>query len=238
MSIIPSVRAVLHERYVLNFRMQPERMKAFIPVPWLRPAEVGGYAVASFCLLDLRNITVAPLPALAGLSSLSCAPRYAVIDESTAAGQPAVFVTERYTNSAFGAWFTSLGFSAPHPYVGAEIAQEASAVRLSVADGGKPLFQAEVAAGTTSGSIFDATSFAAFIAAGVSSYGLSIHEHRLTRVDLHKDDGRYESLRVAAVSGPVVDEWLAAGAVLDSAFRTQGGKYEWTYRGLTDVTAD
>ena len=94
MSIIPSVRAVLHERYVLNFRMPPERMKAFIPVPWLRPAEVEGFAMASFCLLDLRNITVAPLPALAGLSSLSCAPRYAVIDESVPGEPPAVFVTE------------------------------------------------------------------------------------------------------------------------------------------------
>ena len=33
----------------------------------------------------------------------------------------AIFVSERQTNSAFGAWFTSMGFSAPHPQVQAAI---------------------------------------------------------------------------------------------------------------------
>jgi hypothetical protein len=68
----------------------------------------------------------------------------------------------------------------------------------------------------------------------VSSYGLSVHGSRLTCVDLHKHDGTYEPLTAVEVSGPLVEEWLSAGAVLDSAFRTSGGLYEWTYRGLTD----
>lgn len=234
MSIIPAVRAVLAERYILNFRMRPDAMQRFLPVDWLRPAEVQGYAVASFCMLDLRNITVAPLPALAGLSSLSCAPRYAVIDRSGETEKPAVFVTERYTNSSFGSWFTSLGFSAPHPHVDASIVNEADTVHLSVADRGSHLFSARVKAGQTDGSIFTAASFASFIAEGVSSYGLSIHGDRLTRVDLHKTDGTYEPLQTLEFSGSAIDEWTSAGAVLDSAFRTANGHYEWTYSGLTD----
>jgi hypothetical protein len=234
MSIIPSVRAVLAERFIVNFRMAPERMKRFLPVPWLEPAEVEGHAIASFCMLDLRSITVAPLPALAGLSSLSCAPRYAVVDRSENPAKPAVFVTERYTNSSFGSWFTSLGFSAPHPYVEASIATEADATRLSVSDRGKTLFAANVRPATSaSSSIFNAQSFGAFIAQGVSSYGLSIHGERLTRVDLHKTDGTYEPLDVLELSGAAIEEWTAAGAELDSAFRTSNGAYEWTYRGLT-----
>jgi hypothetical protein len=231
MQIIPSVRAVLAERFILNFRMPPAAMRRFLPVDWLRPAEIHGFAVASFCMLDLRNITVAPLPVVAGLSSLSCAPRYAVID---ATEKPAVFVTERFTSSAFGSWFTSLGFSAPHPYVNATIAREADAIRLSVADAGGQLFSARVTGGSSDDSIFTAQSFAEFIAQGVSSYGLSIHSGRLTRVDLHKNDGNYEPLRTLDVSGPAIDEWVQAGAVLDSAFRTSDGLYEWTYLGLTD----
>ncbi|HEY0158706.1 MAG TPA: hypothetical protein VGF28_15590 [Thermoanaerobaculia bacterium] len=234
MSMIPAVRAVLAERYILNFRMRPDAMRRFLPVPWLEPAEVGGYAVASFCMLDLRNITVAPLPALAGLSSLSCAPRYAVTDTSSGAAKPAVFVTERYTNSSLGSWFTSLGFSAPHPHVDAAIVREGDAVRLSVADRDRQLFSARVTAGETRDSIFTAKSFADFIAQGVSSYGLSIHGNRLTRVDLHKNDGTYEPLEALHFSGPVVEEWVNAGAVLDSAFRTSDGQYEWTYLGLTE----
>jgi hypothetical protein len=234
MQMIPSVRAVLAERFILNFRMPPHAMRPFLPaVGWLRPAEVQGHSVASFCMLDLRNITVAPLPAVVGLSSLSCAPRFAVIDSSAADERPAVFVTERFTNSSFGAWFTSLGFSAPHPHVNAAIAREGDDVRLSVSDRGDQLFSARVTAGELTGSIFTAESFADFIAQGVSSYGLSTHGQRLTRVDLHKSDGKYEPLHVHEFSGPAVEGWLNAGAVLDSAFRTSDGLYEWTYLGLT-----
>jgi hypothetical protein len=235
MNVIPSVRAALAERFIFNFRMSPDAMRKFLPaVEWLRPAEVRGHAIASFCLLDLRNITVAPLAAVAGLTSLSCAPRYAVMDRSAGEEKPAVFVTERFTNSSFGSWFTSLGFSAPHPYVDAAITDEGSAVRLSVTEGERLLFAARVAKSAESpDSIFTPETFARFIAEGVSSYGLSVHGQRLTKVDLHKTDGKYEPLHVLELSGAAVSPWLAAGAALDSAFRTADGHYEWTYHGLT-----
>jgi hypothetical protein len=185
-------------------------------------------------MLDLRNITVAPLPAIAGLSSLSCAPRYAVVDHSTTPERPAVFVTERYTNSAFGAWFTSLGFSAPHPYVEASIKNTNDATELAVVEEGRTLFSGKVRrSSATYSSLFDIRSFSAFIAQGISSYGLSIHGDRLTCVDLHKNDGVYEPLDVLDVSGELIDGWLSEGAVLDSAFRTSNGQYAWSYRGLT-----
>ena len=76
--------------------------------------------------------------------------------------------------------------------------------------------------------------FADFIALGVSSYGLSRHGSRLTRVDLHKDDANYTPLEVSDPGGAFPDEWQRHGGVFDSAFRTAGGRYEWTYRGLTE----
>jgi hypothetical protein len=188
-------------------------------------------------LLDLRNITIAPLPPKAGLHSLSCAPRFAVVDHSVTPSRPAVFLTERQTNSAFGAWFTSLGFSAPHPY--AEVNIEAGDNLWNIQAGqphGQPLFKAIAHPSPKCDSqIWKTTDdFAAFIAQGVSSYGLSIRGSRLTMLDLHKQDGAYESLQIETLSGSVIDEWQKAGAVFDSAFRTSGGRYEWTYRGLTD----
>jgi len=235
MSRIPSVRALLAERFIFNFRMPAESMRQFLPVAWLSPATIGGHAIASFCLLDLRNITVAPLPLLAGLSSLSCAPRYAVIDESVDPPRPAVYVTERYTNSAFGGWFTSLGFSAPHPYVEASIRQTEDTIHLSVSDRGAALFEGTVrkTSEAASSSVFTPRTFASFIAEGVSSYGLSIYEGRLTKVDLHKADTVYEPLETISCGGPAVEQWLRAGATFDSAYRTAKGRYEWTYHGLT-----
>jgi len=201
------------------------------------PQEVHGYGVASFCILDLRGITVAPLTTQIGLTSISCAPRYAVLDMSLEQETPAVFVSERQTNSAFGAWFTSLGFSAPHPQVQAAMSHQddQTLLRVESPDDGL-LFAATVrpSAETKSTLFSSPQEFAYFIAQGVSSYGCSRHGSRLTKVDLQKDDATYTPLEVSNLGGAFADDWQRHGGVLDSAFLTRGGRYEWTYHGLTD----
>jgi hypothetical protein len=237
MSILPSVRATLAERFLFNFRLSPEALSRYLPAPWLVPHLIRGYGVVSFCLLDLRNITVAPLPTLVGLNSISCAPRYAVLDNSEAACKPAVFVTERHTNSAFGAWFTTLGFSAPHPHVEVVIKHQDMRTVLQVTNQeGGLVFAATVhETPRLDSELFpSALAFSDFIAEGVTSYGLSRYGDRLTVMDLHKEDATYEPLAVSSICGPLVEQWQTDGGILDSAFRTSGGRYEWTYHGLTD----
>jgi hypothetical protein len=236
MPLLPPVRAKLAERFIFNFRMPTEAFQKYMPVKWLAPADVAGHAVASFCMLDLRHITIAPMPTILGLSSVSCAPRYAATDLSAGTPRPAVFVTERQTNSAFGAWFTRLGFSAPHRRVHASIRREGDVIFLSVkAAGQENIFEAAVRpSDATPSAMFDCASFKRFIAEGVSSYGLSRHGSRLTKLDLHKEDTDYHSLEVLEMSGAAVEEWLKNGAEFDSAFRTSGGRYEWRYLGMTD----
>lgn len=236
MSFMPAMRASLAERFIFNFRLPTKTFARYLPVSWLSPQEVRGYGVASFCILDLRGITVAPLTTHIGLTSISCAPRYAVLDLSQEQATPAVFVSERQTNSAFGAWFTSMGFSAPHPHVHAEIdhQDDRTLLRVESVDEGL-LFAATVRPAAKADSILFSSpqEFAHFIAQGVSSYGRSRHGSRLTKVDLQKDDAAYTPLEVSNLSGAFADDWQTHGGVLDSAFLTRGGRYEWTYHGLT-----
>jgi hypothetical protein len=237
MPFMPVMRASLAERFIFNFRLPGKALARYLPVSWLAPQQVGGYGVASFCILDLRGITVAPLTTQIGLTSISCAPRYAVLDLSREPATPAVFVSERQTNSAFGAWFTSLGFSAPHPQVQAAITYQDDQTLLRVEsqhDG--LLFTATVRPSPEAKSTLFSSpqEFAYFIAQGVSSYGLSRHGSRLTKVDLQKEDATYTPLEVSNLSGAFAEDWQGHGGVLDSAFRTRGGRYEWTYHGLTD----
>ncbi len=236
MSLLPSVRAKLEERFIFNFRLPIHALQKYLPVKWLVPTEMSGIAVASFCLLDLRHITIAPLPTVVGLNSISCAPRYAVTDVSTGTPKSAVFVTERQTNSSFGAWFSGLGFSAPHRHVDASITREEEIIRLSVKSSDQQnIFSASVRpTGATSSEIFDCDSFKRFIAEGVSSYGLSRHGSRLTKLDLRKEDTDYHPLEVLDMSGLAIEEWLNNEALFDSAFSTSGGRYEWSYLGMTD----
>lgn len=231
-----AVRAQLAERFIFNFRMPPHVLRRSLPAPWLVPQAVhGGECIASFCLLDLRHITVAPLPCLSGLHGINCAPRFAVVDTSGQTPRPAVFVGGRFTSSALGAWLTGLGFSCRHAYARAEIAHDGDKTRLGVHRTGHPFqFCATVApAGETRSAVFPtADAFGAFIAQGVTSYGPSRDERRLTCVDLHKDDFGYQPLTVLSLHSPLVAQWQRHGAILDSAFRTAGGRCEWTYRGL------
>ncbi len=238
MNLIPPVRAELAERFIFNFRMAPPAMAEMLPAPWLTPLPVRGWGVASFCLLDLRHITAAPLPTVAGINSISCAPRFAVLDHSDGTPRPAVFVETRQTSSPFGAWFTSLGFSCRHPYADAQITHGEAQAEISVT--GEHLnyqFGAVVReAADTSSALFESCAeFGAFIAEGVASYGPSRWPDQLTMVGLHKEDHGYTPLDVLTLESPLLAEWQAGGAVLDSAFRTSGGRYEWTYHGLRAI---
>ena len=69
MSFMPAVHASLAERFFFNFRLPAKAVARSLPVSWLAPQEVRGYGVASFCILDLRGITVAPLTTQIGLTS-------------------------------------------------------------------------------------------------------------------------------------------------------------------------
>jgi hypothetical protein len=236
MLLHPPIRARLAERFLFNFRMPLEAISKYMPESWLTPQVINGYGVASFCILHLRNITYAPLPTVFGVQSLSSAPRVAVIDQSKGRRDPAVFVTYRQTNSLFGAWYTK-GWSAPHPLVESAIEHVSEAeAKVSIHSlHGELQFAATVCpAARLESTLFASTdAFSAFIAQGVSSYGYSRYSRRLTKFDLHKQDMGYSALEAIGVSGSAIESWLSDGAVLDSAFHTRGGQYEWTYHGLT-----
>lgn len=234
MSLLPPVRAMMHERFLFNFRLPPDLLAAHLPAPWLQPHMIGDHSIISFCTLNLKHITVAPLPTIVGLHSLSCAYRFAVVDTLQPRPVPAVYVPDRYTSSPFGSWFTHLGFSAPHPLVSAAIDRtgRTSTIRIAYPDG-RLLFRAQVAAAPALQSeLFEsAGAFADFIRAGVTSYGSSIRGRQLTKVDLDKTETVFEPLTVLDWDDALLSTW-GPQVQLDSAFRTAHGQYQWTYHGL------
>lgn len=234
MQLLPPVRAMMHERFLFNVRMPPDLLARHLPAPWLQPQIIRDHSVISFCTLNLKHITVAPLPTVVGLTSLSCAYRFAVVDTLQPAPTPAVYVPDRYTSSPFGSWFTHLGFSAPHPLIRATIEQIDTNITLRITfPDGHLLFRARVRpAPTLHSTLFESCeAFADFIRAGVTSYGSSIRQQRLTKVDLHKTETLFEPLTVIDWDDGLLSTW-GPEIVLDSAFRTAQGQYQWTYHGL------
>ena len=230
-SRLPSVRALMEERLIFNYRLPAEHLEGLLPVPWLTPQLVDGSAVASVCVLRLSRIAAGSIPSFLGARSISTARRYGVLD-GRHNGSPAVFVTERTTNSTPGSFLTGIGFSARHEYVPASVHRDGWSTLVTLGAG---RFHGRVApAHQWSSSLFPALeSFSTFLAEGVRSYGTSRHAGRLTVLDLSKEDSGYTPLTAQEIGGSSVQPWMEAGAVLDSAARTANSRYRWTYHGLT-----
>lgn len=220
----------MHERFIVNLRVPPAVLGARLPGR-LRPQVVNSWSVVSFCLLDLRCLTLGPLPPVVGPRSMSCAVRAGVLDES---GTASVFVPERATGSRLGSAVTRLGFSAPHRLVEIRMSSHQETTELIVGRGGSTELDCRLQTrDPIAAEVFaDVEEFAAFVAAGERSYGLSRHDGQLTVLDLHKSDAGYEPLGVERFGGSFIDEWTNEGGELDSAMRTADARYEWTYHGL------
>lgn len=233
-----TVRSVMKERYIFNFRLRPEDLAKKLPVPWLEPQASNGWSVVSFCILWLDKLSVSPLPAWPRYSTISCAYRIGVTDVSGPEPEPSVYVTDRWADLPLIARLGPLVLLDTIPIVNASIGHERddkreSHVQMSYADG-THLFSAETkVTDEMKSDVFDSVSqFADFIKQGVSSYAPSIYPDKFSKVDLVKEDVEYQPLEAEVEFSELHQTWSDIEMELDSAVRATGAKYEWTYRGL------
>ncbi len=238
-----SVRAHMVERYIFNFRIAPDELKKRLPATWLAPLVVNGYSVVSFCILWLDHLTLAPIPSIVPFSTISCAYRIGVLDSSGRGAEPSVYVIDRWADLPFIAILGPLVLQDTIPVIKAAIGHDdkrGTHVQMSYTDGAA-LFSASVQpaeSGELGSKVFGSMQeFAKFIREGVSSYGPSLHQGKLTKVDLHKEEVAYEALTANVEFSELNEEsWRDAGLEFDSAVHAHGAKYEWTYRGLWSTT--
>jgi len=172
--------------------------------------------------------------------TISCAYRCGVIDTSAAEPVPAVYILERYTDHALisrlGPWIFSSALSNVRP----SLTQEGAVNTIRVHNEDRQcLFSASAQPATNSekldSHIFNSLdSFARFVKLGVASYTPATHGDALARVDLQKNDTRYEALDATVAYSMLDDLWPNAGLTFDSAVRATGGTYVWTYQGTIE----
>lgn len=230
-----SVVARMEERYIFNFRVSPDELAQKLPVPWLRPQEIAGFSVLSFCILWLKKLTVSPIPSIFPFETLSGAYRMGVIDSSGAQPKASVYITERWADLSLVAKFAPAIILDTVPVIRADLENKDGATRatLKYFDEGL-LFTAEVrpAAGGFRSELFPSVDdFAKFIKDGESSFAPSIYEGAYTKVDLRKEDVAYEPLDATVEYSELHNEW-GIEMPFDSAVRARGTKYKWKYRGL------
>jgi len=233
----PSIHGRLLDRYIFNFRVDPKVLERHLPpVSWLRPRIINGFGVVSFCLLNLKGVTLWPLPVQLGFDTISCAYRCAIVDGSGKDPEPSVYVLGRSTNLPIASSFGSILFSGTMNMIRCSIEhmESCAVIRASFIDG-QQLFSAKVKprqCSMSSSKLFESLdSFVGFIKGGASSYTPSRREGNHSRVDLTEESSYYEAVDATINYSWLDIVWPDAKLVFDSAFRASGGRYKLTYIG-------
>lgn len=101
---VPVIHGLIRRRLLVNFRVDPDVMKRFLPAPF-RPKLHRGYAIAGICLIRLEQLRPGWIPRFCGLSSENAAHRVAVTwEEPSGELREGVFIPRRDT----GSWLTHL----------------------------------------------------------------------------------------------------------------------------------
>jgi hypothetical protein len=235
--IKPSVYGQLIDRFLFNFRLDPDYLESQIPVGWLRPRRIHGYGIVSFCLLRLKGFTLWPLPTSMGIDSISSAYRCAVTDLSAGTQEPSVYILGRGTNVPAVSKLGTVLFSGNMRLMNAAMEEHMHGTRIGVNDSqGKRMFIARTKSGKDGNELdsklFDSVDdFVAFIKGGLSSYTPSTRQGRVSRVDLVEDSNTYTAIPAQIDYSRLDEDWKGSGLEFDSAFHATGGLYRLSYLG-------
>src|SRR5687767_6581043 len=100
----PVVRGVIDRRILVNYRVDPDVLAPTLPAPF-RPKLHLGRGLIGICLIRLRDLRPAMMPAWLGVSSENAAHRTAVEWDEGGRVREGVYVRRRDTSS----WLNSLG---------------------------------------------------------------------------------------------------------------------------------
>ena len=95
---IPVITGWIDRRILVNYRVDPEVMKTYLPEPF-EPQLVDGYGVAGVCLIRLRDVRPKALPCTPGIGSENAAHRFAVTWNEDGSERCGVYIPRRDTDS-------------------------------------------------------------------------------------------------------------------------------------------
>ena len=99
---LPVIRGTIDRRLLVNYRVDPAVAARLVPPPF-RPSLVGGFAVASICLIRLKHVRPAWFPVAVGIGSENAAHRFAVDWDRDGRRQAGVYIPRRDSSSRLNA---------------------------------------------------------------------------------------------------------------------------------------
>jgi hypothetical protein len=199
---LPVVRGVIDRRILVNYRVDPGVLAPLLPPPF-RPKLFRDVALVGICLIRLKQLRPAFLPAWLGVSSENAAHRTAVVWDEAGGTPEGVYVRRRDTNS----WLNTLTggrlFPGFHHHAKFDVRESAEQLSVSMrSDDGETNLsvRGHVTATWPTSSIFPSLAQAsAFFEAGSMGYSATPTASRFQGLELRCQNWHVDPLSVDEV---------------------------------------
>lgn len=230
---LPTVRGVIDRRILVNYRVDPGVLARQLPEPF-RPKVVGGFGMVGICLIRLRHVRPAFLPAWMGIGSENAAHRTAVEWEENGERREGVYVRRRDTNSRLNTWLGGRLFPGVHHHARFDVdeTEDRYTVRLESDDDAMSLaVVGRRVDALPPGSVFESLDEAsAFFEAGSLGYSPNADGSRYEGLELRCHDWNVEPLAVDEVHSSVFEDesrFPSGSITFDCALLMRGIHHEW-----------
>jgi hypothetical protein len=227
---------VIDRRALVNFRIAPEPLTSILP-PRMRPQLVSGWAIGGICLIRLRDIRPAGLPAFVGLRSENAAHRIAVEWDEGSQRRTGVYIPRRDSSSLVNTLLGGRLFPGHHHRADFRIEEIGDRVSISMAsrdDEGRVSVRGRVGDHLPSESVFtslaEVSTFFRKDALGFSPD----RGGRLEGLELETFGWSVEPLDVEDVTTSFFDDaarFPAGSVVFDNALLMRNVGHRWHARG-------
>lgn len=230
--MLPTIEGVMERRLLLNFRVDPERCAAELP-NGLRPQIVADSAIVGVCMIRLRRLRPAGLPAFLGVASENAAHRIAVEwGEGDGAGH-GVYIPRRDTDSRLNTVLGGRLFPGLHHRAAFEASADPERIRVRMRslDGAVQVaVDGQVADRVPETSVFvDVDEVSAFFAK--DTLGLSpAADGSLEGLELQPFTWAVAPLHLDAVESSYIRQRFGGSAVFDNALLMRGIRHRWHER--------
>jgi hypothetical protein len=200
---LPTMTGIIDRRMLVNFRVEPQVLAQFLPSPF-QPKLIRGHGMAGICLIRLKEIRPAGLPAWMGVGSENAAHRIAVTWEEDGMEKEGVYIPRRDSSSALNHWVGGRIFPGYHHAARFEVQEQndSYSIQLQSTDGDtRVLVEATRSDTLPSTSIFHSLAEAsAFFQGGALGYSTTPRTGIYDGLELHTTEWRIEPLVVKSVN--------------------------------------
>lgn len=231
---LPVITGILDRRILLNYTLDPDRLRQFLPKPF-KPRLYNGAGIGGVCMIRFAGLRPRFAPPFLGVDSENAAHRIAVEWESDGEKHEGVFIPKRSTASRFN--YLTGGRIFPGIFQMSNFQVEETKQHYHIEIRARPnekplvLFDGDVAPELTKSSIFPNVDEASgFFAKGAVGYSLSKDESHFQGMELRLLEWKINPMKINQAFVKLFEDssaFPAGSAKLDSALLMQKLRHEW-----------